>query len=103
MSAYASDTKRAKTVCAELRALRLEMKYSLAEMAQLLGIAKATYQGYESGRRAMPAGFINRVREWQQIDLDFAAGTNGRVDARLAAEGFGNGIPSDIAGEEFDI
>lgn len=88
-----------KTVCGELRALRLEMGYSLGEMAQLLNIHKATYQGYEAGRRAMPAGFINRVREWQQLDLEFMAGIAERVDTQLAADGFGDGIPGERSGE----
>jgi transcriptional regulator with XRE-family HTH domain len=65
---------------AELRSLRLEMGYSMADMAALMGIKKPTYQGYETGRREMPAGFINRAREWQQIDMEFMAGIPVRVD-----------------------
>jgi predicted transcriptional regulator len=64
---------------AELKTLRLDMKYSIGEMAQLLNIPKATYQGYETGRRTMPTGFINRVREWQQLDMEFMAGIAERV------------------------
>jgi predicted transcriptional regulator len=84
---------------AELKALRLEMEFSLGEMAALLHIPKGTYQGYETGRRAMPAGFINRIREWQQQDLEFMAGIAARVDERLRVEGFGGGFPSAIIRE----
>lgn len=86
---------------AELKALRDEMGFSLGEMAAVLNVPKATYQGYESGRRAMPAGFINRVRDWQQQDLVFMSGIADRVDERLAVEGFGCGIPS-VKGAECD-
>lgn len=87
---------------AELKALRLEMKFSIGEMAGILNVPKATYQGYETGRRSMPAGFINRVRDWQQQDLEFMAGLSTRVDERLQREGFGNGIPSAIMREVMD-
>jgi transcriptional regulator with XRE-family HTH domain len=87
-------TKKSKTVCGELQALRLEMGYSMAEMAELLAVPKATYQGYENGSRSMPPGFINRVREWQQIDLEFMATLPQRVDERVAAE-FPMGIMSE--------
>jgi transcriptional regulator with XRE-family HTH domain len=88
---------------AELKSLRLEMKFSIGEMAGVLNVPKATYQGYETGRRSMPAGFINRVREWQQQDLEFMAGLPARIDAQLALEGFGFGIPSAITREEMEL
>jgi hypothetical protein len=99
VSAYALTDTTTKTVCGELRGLRLEMKYSIGEMAQLLGIPKGTYQGYETGRRPMPAGFINRVREWRQIDLDFFTGMDGRIEQQLLLDGFTQGIPSDVVTE----
>ncbi len=78
---------------AELKALRQEMDYSIGEMAALLGISKATYQGYETApgkaaHRRMPAGFINRVREWQQIEFDFFAGMDDRIRERMKEPGF---------------
>lgn len=88
---------------AELKALRLEMKFSIGEMAGILNVPKATYQGYETGRRSMPAGFINRVRDWQQQDLEFMAGLPARIDAQLALDGFGFGIPSAITREEMEL
>jgi transcriptional regulator with XRE-family HTH domain len=88
---------------AELKALRLEMKFSIGEMAAVMNVPKGTYQGYETGRRSMPAGFINRVREWQQQDLDFMAGLPARIDAQLALDGFGFGIPSAITREEMEL
>jgi DNA-binding XRE family transcriptional regulator len=96
VSAYTLTVNNTKTVCGELRALRVEMGYSMGEMAQLLSIPKATYQGYETGRRPMPAGFINRIRDWQQIDMEFMAGMNKRIDEHLALDGFDRGIPSEI-------
>lgn len=79
----------------ELRRLRLEMGYSMRDMALLLKIPKATYQKYEDGSRRMPAGFINRVREWQQLDLEFFAGMTERIEEQLLKDGFGVGIPSE--------
>jgi predicted transcriptional regulator len=87
MTAYKKDIKNVKTVCGELKALRLEMGYSIGDMAQLLNVHRGTYQGYETGRRAMPAGFINRVRDWQQIDLDFMAGMDQRIEQQLLIDG----------------
>lgn len=84
---------------AELRALRVEIGFSIAEMAELQGLKKATYQGYETGRRKMPAGFINSIRDWQQQDLVFMSGVGERVDAQLVLDGFGGGIPSEFMGE----
>lgn len=80
---------------AGLKALRIEMGYSMRDMAALLAVPKATYQGYENGSRRLPAGFINRVREWQQLDLAFFAGMSERIDEQLLKDGFGVGIPSE--------
>lgn len=85
-------------VHAELRSLRVELGYSQRELARLLDIPYATYQGYETGRRQMPAGFINRVREWQQIDLEFMAGLAARVDERVRRE-FPDGFMSEGVSE----
>lgn len=102
MTAYDTNAKSGKTVCGALKALRLEMGYSIGEMAQLLGIHKATYQGYETGRRQAPKGLIGRVREWQRRDREFMAGMTGRIDARLEVEGFGAGIPSEVDLEGYE-
>ena len=88
---------------AELKALRLEMKFSIGEMAAVMNVPKGTYQGYETGRRPMPAGFINRVWDWQQQDLEFMAGLPARIDAQLALDGLGFGIPSAITREEMEL
>lgn len=85
---------------AELKSLRLEMGYSIGSMAALLSVPKATYQGYETGRRAMPAGFLNRVREWQQLDFEFFAGMAERIERQLQLDGFGQGIPSEVTGDD---
>lgn len=88
---------------AELKALRVEMGYSMRDMAALLAVPKATYQGYENGSRRMPAGFINRVREWQQLDLVFfGVGMDRRIGEYLQADGFTAGIPSEIDKGDWD-
>ena len=43
--------KTEQTVC---RRIRLEMGYSIGEFAELLGISKGTYQGYDMGTRKVP-------------------------------------------------
>lgn len=101
VSAYDFGENMAKPY-AELRALRLEMKFSIGEMAAILNVPKGTYHGYETGRRPMPDGFINRVRDWQQQDLEFMAGLPARVDAQLAVDGFDSGIPSAIRREDLE-
>lgn len=85
---------------AGLKDERLAMRFSMAEMAGILRIPKATYQGYETGRRAMPPEIIERLREWRKQDRIFMAGLPARVDAHLQMEGFGSGIPSDIVQEQ---
>ena len=80
---------------AELRATRLAMGYSMGELAQQMKIHKATLQGYEEGRRKIPDGFIERVKEQQQLDREFMAGIPQRVDEHLMLEGYASGIPSE--------
>lgn len=69
-------------------------------MADVMGVPKSTYASYESGRRPLPPGFINKFREWQQQWFDFIQGIPQRVDEWLAVEGYGNGIPSAIKRED---
>jgi transcriptional regulator with XRE-family HTH domain len=87
MSAYGLGAKTGQSVCAELKALRLELGYSIREMAALMDVPHSTYQCYESGSRQMPAGFIDRAREWRRIDMDYWAGLPQRVDERIAHDG----------------
>lgn len=87
---------------AELQALRLELKFSIAEMAELKGLKKSTYQGYESGRRSMPEGFVNSIREWRRRDLEFMAGLPARVDERILLDGSGCGFPVAGTGECYE-
>lgn len=78
---------------AELRFLRLKMKFSIGEMAAVLNVPKATYQGYEAGRRSMPNGFIDKVLEWKRRDSEFMAGIGKRCDEQLRSDGMADGIP----------
>ena len=79
---------------AELKILRMEFGFSFAEMAGVMGLNKATYQGYETNRRPMPVGFVGLVREWRRKDLELTEGIGERVDAQLRLDGFVAGIPS---------
>lgn len=66
-----------------IRKLRLEMGYSIAEMAESLGFGKATFQGYDNGTRAAPEGLLDRMKAIQQANAAFMAGIAERVDERL--------------------
>lgn len=82
------------TVCGEWKRLRGEMGYSMGEMAELLGIYKGTYQGYESGRRPAPAELTNQMHYWQQQGVIFLAGMAGRIDEQIKKDG---GIVPNVA------
>lgn len=62
------NTKNDKNVCRETR---LSMGYSIAVMAQLLGIGKSTYQGYDQGTRSVPPEIVTAVKEAQAKEQAF--------------------------------
>lgn len=55
-----------------LREIREEMKYSMSEMAQELLLKKATYQGYEEGKRAIPPHTLEMAFQALQRDRDWS-------------------------------
>ena len=83
-----------------LKAIREEMKFSYAEMADMVGLKRATYQGYETGRRATPPHVIaeaeaalQRHKDWpKRYDLD------GEYTLGLDRE-YPHGIMSDVRPE----
>lgn len=92
---HESSKKGLNRMQTELKAIREELGFSYGEMAQELGVHKATYQGYETGRRATPPHIISSARDSLARDRAFWAGLPLRVDARLALE-FPNGIMSGV-------
>jgi transcriptional regulator with XRE-family HTH domain len=70
MSAYEIAVQNGKTVCRELR---LKMGYSIGDMAQILGISKATYQGYDQGTRTPPQEVIKAMDGALERDRNFFA------------------------------
>ena len=83
-----------------IKLLRTEIGYSIGEMAQCLGISKATYQGYDSGRRKAPESIAMEMIRIRDIDKEFMAGLPARVEKRLDKE-FPRGFLSE-AGESWD-
>jgi DNA-binding transcriptional regulator YiaG len=47
----------------EIRRLRLKVQLSQPQFARLLGVSAETYRTWDSGRRAMPEGWLTRARE----------------------------------------
>jgi transcriptional regulator with XRE-family HTH domain len=74
----------------QLRKIRLRMGYSVAEFAELLGLLKPTYQGYESGRRPMPATLLKQAQDAEKREKKFFKDLPKRVDKALAGKGVPN-------------
>ena len=54
-----------------LKQIREELKYSLEDMAQIIGTKKGTYQGYEIGRRTTPPHILQAAELVLQRDREF--------------------------------
>lgn len=78
-----------------IRAIRLELGFSIGEMAESLGLQKATYQGYDNGTRKTPDGIYQQAVALQKSVNDFMAEAPQRIDARLNQE-FPHGIMSEV-------
>lgn len=77
--------RRAKpTKLPTLQEIRVEMKYSFAEMAECLGFKKSTYQGYETGRRKPPESVVRDALYYRDLGKKFMAGLPARVDEHIA-------------------
>lgn len=75
-----------------LKSIREEMGFSFGTMATVLGLNKATYQGYEIGRRAVPKQIMNEAEAALIRNREFWSGLPDRIDAALN----GQPVPNDI-------
>lgn len=73
-----------------MREIRLRLKLSVAEFAELLGLEKSTYQGYETGRRKTPPDVLRTAREAEKINNKFFKEMPKRIDKALAGKGVPN-------------
>jgi transcriptional regulator with XRE-family HTH domain len=80
----------------ELRKIRLEMGFSMRDMACELGLATPTYQGYEEGRRKVPQEVIDRAMHSLQKVREFMATAPARIDERINRE-FPFGFLSEVS------
>ncbi|KAB0665643.1 helix-turn-helix transcriptional regulator [Oryzomonas japonica] len=78
-----------------LKEAREKMGYSMAELAECLGIHKATWQGYEIGRRRCPYAVLRQVVTIRKKDRAFFAELPARLDV-LIDKDFPHGIPPEI-------
>lgn len=77
-----------------LKEIRLEMGFSIRDMACELGLATPTYQGYEEGRRKVPQEVIDRAMHSLQKVREFMATAPARIDERIQRE-FPCGVPNE--------
>jgi len=73
-----------------MREIRLRLKLSVAEFAELLGLEKSTYQGYESRRRKTPPDMILKAQEAERLNTKFFKELPKRIDKALG----GRGVPN---------
>ena len=76
----------------DLKQIREEMGFSYGTMAMVLGIKKATYQGYEIGRRSVPKQIMNEAEAALSRNREFWRGLPDRIDAALN----GQPVPNDF-------
>lgn len=77
-TAYKSDRKRSV-----LYALRMQMGFSMRDMAAELELHPATYQCYEGGTRKVPRQVVDKALVSARKVAEFMAGIPSRVDANL--------------------
>lgn len=80
---------------AELKAMRLEMKFDKASLALTLSVPYRTLQDYESGARGISDSFADKMRAAHAKDRAFMAGLPDRVEQELQRT-FPHGIPSAV-------
>ena len=79
----------------DLKTLRHNIKFSMADIAACLGVPKSTYQRYEDGTAAIPPTVERAALELQKINEEFTATAPARIDARIVRE-FPLGIVSEV-------
>jgi len=50
-----------------LRKLRIDRGWLLKDMAQGIGVATSFLSGIETGRKAIPTGFVERIANWADL------------------------------------
>jgi HTH-type transcriptional regulator, competence development regulator len=53
-----------------LRKLRIDRGWLLKDMAQGIGVATSFLSGVETGRKAIPAGLVEKISSWAQLAND---------------------------------
>ena len=69
-----------------LREIRAEMGFSIGTMAEDLGLKKATYQGYETGRRAVPRQVMIAAEKSLENNREYYRTRDDRIDAMIDGE-----------------
>jgi transcriptional regulator with XRE-family HTH domain len=87
--------KSCKTICTQIQTLRNKMGYSIAEMAECLGLKKSTYQSYENGNRTAPDELIKQMKHYQKIGKEFSKNLPKSID-RAAKRMHPHGIISEV-------
>lgn len=79
----------------QLKKIRRDIGFSMADIALCLGIPKSTYQRYEDGTSSIPSVVARGALELLQINKTFMAEAPARIDARIKAE-YPDGIMSEV-------
>lgn len=69
----------------ELKSIRLDMGFSIRDMASELGLSAPTYQGYEQGTRKVPQHVVEQAIHSSQKVREFMASAPARIEARIEA------------------
>lgn len=86
-----------QTDAGKLKAIREEIGLSMRDFADILQISKPAYQGYESGRRSIPPGIMDKAKAQLQRTRAYWRTLPNRVEGRIDQE-FPNGIMSEVMG-----
>jgi len=76
-----------------VRHLRIEREMLLGQMADCLGITSAYASQIETGKRPIPAGYVERIINLYQLDAEKAQGL--RNEAIQSTNSFNINIPAD--------
>ena len=79
----------------KLKQLRKEMKCSMAELAEVLGIPKSTFQRYEDGSAKIPVVLQENIIHIHKKDREFMRTLPRRLEADLKRK-FPHGIISAV-------
>jgi predicted transcriptional regulator len=102
MTAYKNTAKSKQTVCT-LKAIREQLKWSFAEMAESLKLSRSTYQCYDEGTRATPPDVLLLAQETLKKSLQHSVEIKKRYRPGGPAEKeinrqYPKGIMSEVSG-----